>query len=899
MKLAATNRHGLRRLIGLSVGVITAIGIGVGVGMTSVWAADNNTFPEVVSGGFAGPAWKLSQVSPSGELLQTYTTDRNNNDTQSGQFFHVLKNEQTSQVRNIKVRAYFTGPTPPGQVTVNIAQQGDTAQGGKACDFSSGNTDSFITMNVGADKNGNGGDEVYRGQAYQRNKNRITEEHWFWKYAAGVHTERDNLRHQVKNGVTFVEACTNLPDQTFGVFGHYEKCGTMNDNGTPNKAGDDYCNGADTAADGIGWDDIGKYNNSDPYQFSSYPDPGVQKKFEGDYTTSGPISSQQIGKNLWAVNINVNLSGATWNGNDNQVRFKIRVDGANSVGFQDLSNESNTIKEQSFGVTSRGSFNDTEWGIRAYVPFGMECKSPSNSIPNAEVSLYDVDVQEFGESFISVFRRDPLTNQVVRMDLDPVAPHANWQSGAGRIQATGGEGQTSTARFEMVKGYQYMMVVVNPNQRNSNPGLKSPLNNLLSLGIPGESIYGVYDCNYTLTPSVDPIAPTFSYDASFGVNGRIAVQGEDFESHEWQLTRIKYATGSPDIAAKINTQEPCVFRAGDCSVIDNGSVSAGFSGNFAANPYAYNENNVPLGTRVCFMMSVRKPSLRSAATEWSHSQMQCSQAVTTPKIQVHGDDLKTTGLINTSLGRVGGQTYGSWGEYGILSNANNIGMGSGSGLLGGVPNGTGLENWNQLTFASSLSQGGGAYGNFGGVTVPVPLVNRDGEIAGPGTLTGLGGLNKRQTYRINGTLTINENLDYGVFGASNNISDIPRIVLVADDIIIGPNVTRIDPWLVAIGGGGNPGRISTCSEVSGWSMQNAGLYGAQNGSGGICTRQLKFNGPVLANDIYLYRTFDTREGEPAEIFNLRADAYLSAMSGGGTSKPVATTDFVTELPPRF
>jgi hypothetical protein len=115
-------------------------------------------------------------------------------------------------------------------------------------------------------------------------------------------------------------------------------------------------------------------------------------------------------------------------------------------------------------------------------------------------------------------------------------------------------------------------------------------------------------------------------------------------------------------------------------------------------------------------------------------------------------------------------------------------------------------------------------------------------------------------------------------------------------------VQRIDPWLIALGSNGSNGRVSTCSQVQQAGnyfvpMTNANLYG---GGSGICTNPLKFNSPIIADKVYLYRTYDEQNGaRAAETLNVRADNFLSSYAGGGTTQPVAVTDSITELPPRF
>jgi len=70
----------------------------------------------------------------------------------------------------------------------------------------------------------------------------------------------------------------------------------------------------------------------------------------------------------------------------------------------------------------------------------------------------------------------------------------------------------------------------------------------------------------------------------------------------------------------------------------------------------------------------------------------------------------------------------------------------------------------------------------------------------------------------------------------------------------------------------------------------------------ICNTKLTINGPISANHLLLRRTAGAGSGaaadDPAEVFNLRADAYIWATSySPGTGRlPTVTTK---ELPPRF
>ena len=114
---------------------------------------------------------------------------------------------------------------------------------------------------------------------------------------------------------------------------------------------------------------------------------------------------------------------------------------------------------------------------------------------------------------------------------------------------------------------------------------------------------------------------------------------------------------------------------------------------------------------------------------------------------------------------------------------------------------------------------------------------------------------------------------------------IPQVVIIADRIVIKASVAQVDSWLVAKSGTGS---IDTC-EIVGKTIDQ-------------CKKQLIVNGPVMAQKINLYRTYGSgtgmSTGDPAEIFNLRADAYIWAYYRGANKGQVQTT-YATETAPRI
>ena len=87
--------------------------------------------------------------------------------------------------------------------------------------------------------------------------------------------------------------------------------------------------------------------------------------------------------------------------------------------------------------------------------------------------------------------------------------------------------------------------------------------------------------------------------------------------------------------------------------------------------------------------------------------------------------------------------------------------------------------------------------------------------------------------------------------------------------------------------------MSTCGVPSGvnWTSDLSAL---------VCDKQLTINGPILARNLYLRRTYGdaANPGTPAEILNLRPDVYLYGFSKTRNTGSIRTM-YVKELAPRL
>ncbi len=540
-------------------------------------------------------------------------------------------------------------------------------------------------------------------------------------------------------------------------------------------------------------------------------------------------------------------------------------------------------------------------GTLARVEFGIPCSATTTQLDRVYVRLYDPDVNTFGPTYIHITEDGVPISQVRYQNRTNIASFDGT-----RWEVTAGNGESSFRITGATPGRSYKIVVRNPNTPSSPA---APNGNVLSLFTPFDSIYGQVPCVYSLDPSISlPTSGTvYIPGQATDAQGRITNTGNMPDSavgnHNWEIYRVKYSS-NVTVGA---TQGTFTTANSACTVAARaGTISGGVCGrlgaieSFPARASALRTDTLtaadPPGTRLCFFTRIFNPTQAAADNNsWRYSSLVCVVVGKKPKFQVWGGDLHVGGSANTSISLTEVPTerkYGSWTEYGLQIYMNNLALASGNGLLGGVRENTSLGNWSLLTFANSGT--GGNFGRFGYFTPP-QIPNTVGATPIPGGILRNVAACRDVTRKIvceapaGTTLRIQDNIIYN--GTYNSIGELPQIVLIADDIAIDASVRQIDAWLIA------RGRLSTCTQKNFEPIATAAL------TTGECNLELRFNGPVSTNELYLYRTYGSsggaNEGTPAEIFNLRGDVYLSSYAGLPSNLPIATTDVLREAPPRF
>lgn len=421
----------------------------------------------------------------------------------------------------------------------------------------------------------------------------------------------------------------------------------------------------------------------------------------------------------------------------------------------------------------------------------------------------------------------------------------------------------------------------------------------------------------TLDPGVNNSGTTASTSVewrvtTFRLNQGVAIPGGGINGN---VPTTHYGNGASNVEL-LASQSPRAFQRGSTSLAT--SVAAQSIGDF------------PVGTRVCFALSVR-PYTHSDANSWRHSVPICIVISKKPKVQVLGGDLivgrgGTANIVTSSSTKtVGGsaRTFGSWSEYGIIASGQVTSMASGAGYSGGAELNAPC-NLSILTFSNvragaancvNIDKPGG-YSNVRSLPdIGSRLVGQTALGANPsvdvyssttGSYSASGTVTVSASQAIpvgkwvvinapDATVNITSNIQYTT-DTLNSLADIPQVVIIANRINIAASVTRVDAWLIA---SGTQGSIYTCGDVP----------IATNLNSNVCNQQLVVNGPVVARHIYLHRTAGSDgtssgtsnaadAGRAAEVFNLRPDAYLWATSYTSGQARLHTV-ITKELPPRF
>lgn len=357
-----------------------------------------------------------------------------------------------------------------------------------------------------------------------------------------------------------------------------------------------------------------------------------------------------------------------------------------------------------------------------------------------------------------------------------------------------------------------------------------------------------------------------------------------------------------------------------------------------------------VGTKYCFALSI-SPYMMSkdwnkeqqdSFKDWHHGKPGCIIVVKKPKTQFLGGGIYAGGgVVASQSTRVTAYTqntgpqstltsnverkFGSWVEYELVVNKEtNSGLAT-NGIFGSTMVDTANPNQavtgiagrttkdvkfqNRLTLANNAS----TYGNFDGTNYAQAFFNRmksfyqsrlsrmvtyttgSGVSVGSeynsnmdvnlGTISNTGG-KTTVIYAPNNTVTISGNIQ----NTNINVRSVGQTIIIAKNININQNVTRVDAWLLA------SDSIDTCK-----------ITGSLSST--VCNNHLLVNGPVVvasnkADGLKLNRTAGSEGagdgiGNPGETFLLGYDAYQWIVNQADVGGVRITTSYTKELPVRY
>lgn len=502
--------------------------------------------------------------------------------------------------------------------------------------------------------------------------------------------------------------------------------------------------------------------------------------------------------------------------------------------------------------------------------FALPCQDQSSGqvVPKT-LTLYDLDSDKTG-FYVEEIGGSRLTRADYSNFTDRLGASATWNAANNRWQATNNDRVWVRGTINMKANAKYRLVVTGLKHTASVNDL---FNNYVYVGVPGDIVYGQswFTCpGYELKPSIGLVGNTkLERGESYTINGGVSYSGNTAAgNHRWIIRETKTPPGGTsvdrDMLDTISPFPPNQNSSTTLTVPDTDSV----------------------GTKYCYQTWVLGWSIYDSG--WKPSTSVCVTVGIKPKMQIWGHDARSNGSILSSSSNIDGKTYTSWAEFGTFSKDATAGFLSGAATKDGrLTSSHNATDWTKLTFANQ----GGEYGKFGSIAAPTDLVHSlkgrcapmpNGSITNASFDNPSGG--KYQIICVNGDATITENIaGTGKFGQQQ--------VIIANNIAINKDVDNINAWLVTTDSSGNvKGNVRTCGDTN------------PNFKYADCNTRLRVNGAVITENLYAYRTaYDAvNRDTPAEIFNLRGDAFVWIYNGA-TSDPsiMAQTTSIRELPPRF
>ncbi len=272
-----------------------------------------------------------------------------------------------------------------------------------------------------------------------------------------------------------------------------------------------------------------------------------------------------------------------------------------------------------------------------------------------------------------------------------------------------------------------------------------------------------------------------------------------------------------------------------------------------------------VGDKYCVSIAIQKYNSdknTSISSPYFVSASICRNISKRPSFQAWGGSVLAGGGIDTSQTTRYSQIFGSWSDFAVIANGTNKKMASAATLARGAASSATLCNLSLITIANDKC-GSNATGSAQ-VNSRLDLINsiESHLIGNVSSIDQIPSIVANGTYilRTNSTVLINHDI---ALNASSSDDSVPAVVIIAPNISITSNVTRLDAWLVATGNNSSGGTVKTCVDTAGNDIPL---------SNSACTNPLVIHGSVLAGKVELSRTAG---GDPIN------PPYSGAASYGG------------------
>jgi len=413
----------------------------------------------------------------------------------------------------------------------------------------------------------------------------------------------------------------------------------------------------------------------------------------------------------------------------------------------------------------------------------------------------------------------------------------------------------------------------------------------------------VYAVTYVLPINTSPSNPQANAATSSGIetsicnhfnavakSGSCTILTDTDSSHPNKLTKYAASSVNPN-ATPSGAVTDTVFR----HVYDLNDYFLSYTTSTITVP-----SNLAVGEKFCIAVAIRNYSSVSNAYYITNSS--CRNISKRPTAQVWGGSVITNGGVNTSQSSLNNKIFGSWTDFAVVAGKEIKRMTSGAATISGASASTNLCDRNPLTISNARCNESSNQLGFSAIDARTGFDEKvlhyvTGNTASITDLPNYDASTKTHTIdsgtyivRTNSDITINRNIIISNQFAAR--SSTPQVIIIAPNINIESNVTRIDAWLIAVDDDARGGEIDTCSDIDDDDLSSI-----------KCTNRLVVNGALSAATINLKRTYggDAAEGSlaiPAEIINF-SPSILFWSANGATSEANPATTYIRRLPARY